>query len=423
MKKIDFKSFSVVSLTLFAMFFGAGNFIFPPFLGNTAGTSTPIAILAFCLTAVVFPVLGIAACAKASGMHNLASRVSRKFAMVFGIGLLLIIGPIFAIPRAANMPYELAIKPFLSTDLSGSLIPLFIYSVTYFIINWALSINPTKMISTLGKILTPILLVLILLLITSSIINPMHSGAILEPRGGYAINPIATGILEGYQTMDALASLSFGLVILLTFKRIGISDNKVIINATIKAGVLAGILLAIIYISLSYIGVSSAHLIPNPQNGAEILTVATNYFYGKWGVIIFGISIFLACITTTVGLTCAISEYFVNMSKISYKTWIVIWSLLSSLIANIGLTAIINYAVPFLGIIYPLALTLIVLSLMNDFLRSDKFTYRLTCYTVLTVSLIGTLDRNFDITLPILTKVFSKLPLYVQSLEWILPAF
>lgn len=422
MEKIDLKSFTVVSLTLFSMFFGAGNFIFPPFLGNTAGTATPIAIIAFCLTAVVFPVLGIAACAKAHGMHNLASRVSYKFSIVFSISLLLIIGPGFAIPRAANMPYELAIVPFLSKEAASSFMSLFIYSVAYFIINWALARNPTKMVATLGKILTPILLLLIAFLVVSSIINPMHTGAFLEPRGDYATNPIAAGILEGYQTMDALASLSFGLVILLIFKRLGVESRKTVVNGTIKAGVVAGILLGAIYISLSYLGASSAALIPNPKNGAEILAVATEYFYGKFGVIIFGVSIYLACLTTTVGLTSAISEYFITISKIEYKHWIIIWSVISSLVANIGLTAIINYAVPFLGIIYPLALTLIVLSLLNDFLRSDKFTYRLTCYVVLFISLIGTFDRSFEFQIPLFTDIISYLPLYKAGLEWVIPA-
>ncbi|PKZ29532.1 branched-chain amino acid transport system II carrier protein [Campylobacter ureolyticus] len=425
MKEISFRSFLVVGLTLFSMFFGAGNFIFPPFLGNLAGEQTPIAIIAFCLTAVLFPILGIAAVAKSNGLHNLAQRISPKFALIFSIFLLLIIGPFFAIPRAANMPFELAIKPFLSQGLQASFIPLFLYSISYFIVNWALSRNPTKMISTLGKILTPILLILILVLFAVSIIDPLHSSSFLQAKGSYAAHPITTGILEGYQTMDALASLSFGLVILLTFKRIGIKDNEKIVSATIKAGLLAGLILMIIYMMLSYIGASAGAAVglfeQAPTNGAEILAIATEYWFGKYGIIIFGLAMFLACLTTTVGLTCAISEYFITITKIKYKHWIIIWSVISSLMANVGLTAIINYAVPFLGIIYPLALSLIVLSLLNNKLNEDKFTYSLVIYVVLVISLIGTFDRSFNIAIPGLVDLCRLLPLYDQSLEWMIP--
>lgn len=422
MKEISFRSFLVVGLTLFSMFFGAGNFIFPPFLGDLAGNKTPIAIIAFCLTAVLFPILGIAAVAKSNGLHNLARRISPRFAVIFSVCLLLIIGPFFAAPRAAIMPFEIAIKPFLSSSLQASFLPLFCYSIIYFIVNWALSRNPTKMISTLGKILTPILLVLILVLFAASILDPLHSSSFLDPQAGYATHPISTAVLEGYQTMDALASLSFGLVILLTFKRIGIKDNEKIVNSTIKAGLLAGIILMAIYMMLSYIGASAAvELVKNPENGAEILSIATQHWFGKYGIVIFGMAIFLACLTTTVGLTCAVSEYFITITNIKYKHWIIIWSVISSLVANVGLTAIINYAVPFLGIIYPLALSLIILSLLNNRLNEDKFTYSLVIYVVLIISLIGTFDRSFGLEIPVITDICRFLPFYEGSLEWIIP--
>ncbi|NLK66007.1 MAG: branched-chain amino acid transport system II carrier protein [Campylobacteraceae bacterium] len=421
MKEISLKQLIVVSLTLFSMFFGAGNFIFPVFLGYLAGSSTPLAITAFCLTAVLFPILGIAAVAKSNGLHNLASRISPKFALIFTISLLLIIGPIFAIPRAANMPFELAIKPFLSENL-GSL-ALFIYSIIFFIINWALSQNPTKMVATLGQILTPILLVLILVLFGAAIFMPLHDAPFLEASGVYETHLISTSILEGYQTMDALASLSFGLVIILTFKRLGIKNQDAIVKGTIKAGLFAGVLLFCIYAMLSYVGASSAvSLVQNPNNGAEILTLATHFWFGNYGIIIFGIAMFLACLTTTIGLTCAISEYFASITKIEYKQWIIIWSVISSLIANVGLTAIISYAVPFLGIIYPLALSLIVLALLDARLNEDKFTYSLVIYVVFAISLVSTLDKSFGLTIPVLAKLVSFLPLYSADLEWVIPA-
>ncbi|QKF64115.1 branched-chain amino acid transport system II carrier protein [Campylobacter corcagiensis] len=424
MQNISFKSFIIVSLTLFSMFFGAGNFIFPPSLGFQAGVNTSVAIIAFCLTAVLFPILGIAAVAKSNGLQNLASRVSYKFALVFIIAMLLIIGPLFAMPRAANMPYELAIKPFLGEFTS--FLPLFIYSVVYFIINWALSINSTKMVDMLGKFLTPLLLLLIVVLVLAAIINPMHTGEFAAASGEWANHAVSKGVVEGYQTMDALAALNFGLVVLITFRKLGVNDEKSIVKYTILSGFVAGFILMTIYIALSYVGASigASGLISevNP-NGATILSAATNALFGRFGIVILGVSVFLACLTTTVGLTCAISEYFVSITKIPYKTWIIIVSVFASIVANLGLSAIISYAVPFLFIIYPIALCLIVLSLLDDIVNGDRFTYVLTVGVVFVISLVRTFDTQFDINFPIVTELFKTyLPFYDGGFEWVIPA-
>lgn len=427
MQNISFKSFIIVSLTLFSMFFGAGNFIFPPSLGFQAGVNTSVAILAFCLTAVLFPILGIAAVAKSNGLQNLAGRVSYRFALVFIIAMLLIIGPLFAMPRAANMPYEIAIVPFLGEFGKTSFLPLFIYSVVYFIINWALSRNSTKMVDTLGRFLTPVLLILIVVLVFAAIVNPVHSGEFVAATGDWANHAISKGVVEGYQTMDALAALNFGLVVLITFRSLGVNDEKSIVKYTILSGFVAGFILMIIYVSLSYVGASigASGLIleeANP-NGATILSVATDALFGKFGIVILGVSVFLACLTTTVGLTCAISEYFVSITKIPYKVWIIIVSVFASVVANLGLSAIISYAVPFLFIIYPIALCLIVLSLLDDIVNGDRFTYVLTVSVVFVISLVRTFDTQFNIDFPIITNIFEKyLPFYDGGFEWVIPA-
>lgn len=418
MQKIGFKSLLIISLTLFSMFFGAGNFIFPPFIGSLAGDNTFLAMFGFCLTAVIFPILGIAAIAKSDGLYNLASRISPAFAIIFSVCLLMIIGPLFAIPRAGTMPFEIAVVPFLSENLKNSYMPLFVYSIIYFVINWYLCQNPSKMIETLGKILTPVLIALIFVLFIAAILNPMDNGSFLPASGKFAEHPIMNGVLEGYQTMDALASLNFGLLVLVAYRSLGITDEKAIVSATIKAGVIAGLILMTMYIVLSYVGASSAAMFPNPENGARILSNSANYLFGKYGIVILGTSIALACLTTTVGLICAISEYFDGVTKINYKTWVFIWCVLSSAMANLGLTAIIKYAIPFLNVIYPIALTLIILSLLNVIFKSNKTIYSWTIYTVFIISFVGVLDKSFHINY---TGIFSFLPFYEQNFEWVLP--
>ncbi|PSM52259.1 branched-chain amino acid transport system II carrier protein [Campylobacter blaseri] len=419
MQKVSSKSLILISLTLFSMFFGAGNFIFPPFIGSLAGENTLLAMAGFCLTAVVFPILGIAAIARSGGLYSLASRISPRFAIIFSVCLLMIIGPLFAIPRAGNMPFEIAIVPFLSEGLQNSYLPLFIYSIIYFVINWFLCQNPSSMIETLGKILTPMLIVLILTMFIAVLINPMHVGEFSQPIGNYAKFPIITGVLEGYQTMDALASLNFGLLVLAAYRSLGVTNEKAVVSATIKAGVIAGAILMTMYMILSYIGASSMGTFGVQETGASILSNSANFLFGKYGILIFGTAIGLACLTTTVGLISSISEYFESITKIKYKTWVSIWSALSALMANLGLVAIIKYAIPFLGVIYPLALTLIILSLLNGLFKSNKIIYSWTIYVVLIISLFGTFDKSFHITG---AGIFSFLPFYEQGLEWVVPA-
>lgn len=421
MNQVSLKTLIIIGLTLFSMFFGAGNFIFPPYIGASAGNDTFIAILAFCATAVFFPILGIAAVAKSDGLYNLSARVSTKFAIIYSISLLLIIGPIFAIPRAANMPFEMTIKPFLPQSLIGAE-SLFIYSIIYFIINYLLCVNPSKMVELLGKFLTPILLLLIVILFFSAFVNPMHTGSFGQASGDWATSLITKGMLEGYQTMDALASLNFGIVILITYRKLGIKNESLVISSTIKAGIIAGLVLFIVYFMLGYIGASSASMFPNPENGAQILVNSTNYLFGKFGNIILGTSIGLACLTTTVGLICSISEFFVGITKIKYKTLVLIFCVLSSIIANLGLSAIIKYAVPFLYVIYPISIMFIIMSLLNDFLKSNKFIYSTVIYVTLIFSFLSTLIRQFGVDISFLSSTLSYIPFYENDMVWLIPS-
>ncbi|MCI6988090.1 MAG: branched-chain amino acid transport system II carrier protein [Campylobacter sp.] len=422
--KISKTAFFTIGLTLFSMFFGAGNFIFPPYLASQAGSNTLIATLSFCITAVLFPVLGIAALAKANGLYNLSKRVDKIFAVLFPIALLLIIGPIFAIPRAANVPFEISIKPFLPGNLSENSLSLLVYSVIYFVINYLVCIKPSKIIHILGKILTPMLLLVIVALFIATLFNPMHSGnfASPDPASKWAISPITSGIIEGYQTMDTLAALAFGLIVLVSYRAMGIRNRKLIIKSTIGAGLIAGVILAIIYVMLAYVGVSSAGTFPNPQNGAEILVNSTNFLFGKFGNIILAIGITLACLTTTIGLITSISEYFASMSdKINYKQWVLIWAVISSLMANFGLNKIIDYAVPVLYIIYPAALSLIALSLLNNYLRSNKLIYASTVYVAMGVSVVNMVDNLYKIKIPFLGDICEFFPLYSDGMAWVIP--
>ncbi len=415
--KLSKKQFLVISLMLFSMFFGAGNFIFPPMVGKQAGTHIYEAILFFCLTAVALPVLGIASVAKSHSLEKLINRVDVKFGLIFTILLYITIGPAFAIPRAANMPFEITVMPLLEegTKMYG----LLAYTFIYFAVNYLICIKPNRAVEVLGKFLTPLLLLMIFILFVVSMIFPI--GEIGAATGKYATYPIATGFIDGYQTMDALASLVFATVVLNSMRSLGVKNNKALVLSTIKAGVLAGAILMAIYMILAYIGATTSLVFADTKNGAEILSKISYHLFGDFGRLFLGVVFLLACLTTTVGLITSASEYFSNLlPKTNYKFWVAAWTFLSFAIANVGLQALLTYSIPVLYALYPITIVLIVLGLINSFIESSKLIYRSCVYLVTFLGILSGLDAA-KISIPVISDLAHKLPLYDSGLGWIIP--
>jgi len=419
--KLSRSQFLTISLTLFAMFFGAGNFIFPPNLGKEAGQNFYMAIMFFCATAVLLPVLGVAGIARAKGLQSLVRRIDPVFAIVFTALLYLTIGPLFAIPRAANMPFDIAIKPFIGQD--SLQIWLFVYSAAYFALNYYICMNPSKLVDLLGKYLTPILLALILLLFGAGFLFPI--GGFVAPSGEYVDHAAAKGFVEGYQTMDALASLAFGIIVINAIKATGVSDEKHLVTSTIKAGMMSGVILMTIYFMLGYLGATSAELFKDTPNinGAELLSRVSDHYFGRIGVVILGSAFFLACITTTLGLISSASEYFEELTKgkIKYKTWAIAWCVIGFGVANFGLTTIIKGSIPVLVAIYPISIMLIILSLINPWIDSSKLIYRACVYVCVVEGVINGLDI-LGISVPLVTSFVKMMPFYDSMLGWIVPS-
>lgn len=419
MKNLSKKDLLLVSLMLFSLFFGAGNLIFPPFLGQSAGNATWIAMAGFFITAVGFPVLGVVAVAKSNGLYNLAKKVNPVFAVVFTALIYLSIGPGLGIPRAGSLPFEMAVAPYLPEGVSKSF-ALLLFTLIFFGISYWLAITPSKLLDRMGKILTPALLILIAVIFIGSLFKPLDSygNATVE----YASNPFLKGFLEGYLTMDTIAALNFGIVISVTIKSRGINDEKSIISSSIKSGVIAGLLLIVIYSMLAHLGATSQTLYGSTTNGAETLTNVMSYIFGAPGLILLAIVFTLACLTTCVGLVTSCSQYFCTLtSKISYKNWVRILVVSSMTLANMGLNTILSISVPILNAIYPVAIMLIVLGILNKYLKDNSTIYSLT---ILFTGVVSVLDALVQVGLNIdfLNNFLSKLPLYSQGLCWFVPA-
>ncbi|QOR65849.1 branched-chain amino acid transport system II carrier protein [Cytobacillus suaedae] len=410
-----------IGLMLFALFFGAGNMIFPPLLGQLAGSNLWIAILGFLLTGVGLPLLGIIAIAySGDNLQLIANRVNPLFGFIFTLTLYMAIGPFFGIPRTATTAYEIGVVPFLAVELNGNF-SLMVYTVIFFLITYLLSLNPSKLVDRIGKYLTPALLVVITFLVGKAILSPM--GPLQSPAESYEHSPFFKGFIEGYLTMDTIAALVFGIVIIHSVKEKGVTNKRLLLKTCTIAGLIAACGLAIVYVSLAYLGATSVEAIGYAENGGIILSSSASYLLGSVGTSILSIAITFACLTTSVGLVSACAKYLTTLTnKISYKSFVALLVLFSMGVANVGLTQLIAFSVPILIIIYPLAIVLILLSFAQPIIGEKRMIYSLALLGTGLVSIIDGLT-SAGIEFPLLLQFLREyLPLYEQGIGWVVPA-
>lgn len=421
MKKLTRSQFLQVSIMLFGLFFGAGNLIFPPLLGNQAGRFTLISLLGFSVTAVLFPVIGSIVVGRTSGLLNLAKRVGPSFAIIFTTAIYISIGPGLGIPRAGSVPFEMAILPYLPKSINVFTARL-VYTLIFFSVALWVALKPNKLVKRVGKYLTPALLIMIFLMFVRVTFLQKNVAA---PLGDYKASPLLKGFLSGYDTMDAVAALNFGHVIALAIRRFGIKDTNEVTKYTVKAGFLAGLVLFIVYFMLSSIGMTTSGVFVGAKNGAVILAQAVKLSFGNFGLVLLAAIFTLACLTTCIGLITSGGEYFHHLfkEKLSYRTWIIIWTFFSFVVANFGLNNLLSFSVPLLTLIYPVALLLIFMGISHDFMHYTKLSYLTTSFVTVFLPLIEMLYKVFNIKVPYLTQFEESLPLAAQGLSWIFPCF
>ena len=419
MKKLTRSQFLQLSIMLFGLFFGAGNLIFPPLLGNQAGSATFISLLAFCVTAVLFPVLGAIVVGKTNGLSNLARRVGPVFSVVFTTAIYLSIGPGLGIPRAGSVPFEMAIAPYVPEALNLNIVR-FVYTLVFFTIALLICLKPNKLVERVGKFLTPTLLLMILFMFVRIV---MMDKNIAAPSGDYLKAPVTKGFLAGYETMDAVAALNFGFVIAQAIRRFGVEDENEVTKYEIKAGLLAGSVLFIVYAMLSCIGMIGSEKFAGAENGAQVLSESMKLVLGEFGLVLLAFIFTLACLTTCVGLITSGGEYFEKLfnNKLSYKAWVYIWTLFSFIMANFGLNKLLAFSVPLLQIIYPVALVLIVMGISHKYLNYSKVSYVSSAVVAVGLPLVEVLDKTFKINFGFVTNFVKSLALYEEGLAWLLP--
>ena len=418
--KLSNKNTLTIGLMLFALFLGAGNMIFPPALGNSAGENIWIATAGFLITGVGLPLLGVTAIGLTGGsLRDIASKVHPLFGLIFTAILYLAIGPFFGIPRTGTVAFEIGVVPFLNDSTNVNGLPLFLYTLIFFGLTFWLSLNPTRLVDRVGKILTPLLILVLGSLIIGAFMNP--PGPLSTPAPDYKSGVFFKGFIEGYLTMDAIAALVFGIVVIQAVNDKGVSDRKNVSIAVLKAGILAAIGLTAIYLSLAYIGATSTNLVGSANNGGAILSSIASYLFGSLGTLLLGAAITFACLTTSVGLVTACGEYFSKTyPKLSYKTVILVVTLFSTFVANLGLTQLITFTLPVLIAIYPIAIVLIFLTFLENAFPIHHYVYRGAIISTVIISVPNALE-GAGITLPGM-GIMQTLPLYNEGVGWIIPA-
>jgi branched-chain amino acid:cation transporter, LIVCS family len=417
-RKLPLKETIALGFFMFALFLGAGNIIFPPLLGQQAGESLLIAIIGFLVTGVGLPVVAVFTIARSGGdLNDLSNRVHPTFAKIFPVIIYLTIGPFFGIPRTGTVTYEIGVAPFLPNESSMG---LFISTFVFFLITFWLALNPAKLVDRVGKILTPLLLLLIVVISIRGFSSPI--GSMGEALGKYRDGAFFGGFVEGYLTMDAIAALVFGVVVINRVQEMGIKKASAIRSYTIKAGIIAGLGLSFVYISLAYIGATSVEGVGVQDNGGAILSSVTSLLFGPLGSIILALVITGACLTTSVGLVAACGEYLSQrFPRLSYPIVVTILCLFSFTMANLGLSQLISVSIPLLISIYPIAIVLVVLSLMDSYIPVSRTVYIGAIVGAGLVSIYdGLTTAGFEVAA--ISTGLNFIPLYSNGLGWLLPS-
>ncbi len=379
-----------------------------------AGQSIWLAAVGFLLTGVGLPLLTVVALARVGGgMDRLTAPLGRGAGTVLAVAVYLAIGPLFATPRTAVVSFEMGVAPF--TGNSGT--PLFIYTLLFFAAALFLVLNPGQLVDRVGKFITPVLLAALLVLGGAAIFAP--AGEIGATADSYRNGPLLKGFLEGYLTMDTLGALVFGIVIATAIRDRGVSDPALVTRYSMIAGVIAAAGLSLVYLALFYLGATSHGIAGEAQNGVQILTTYVQHTFGTTGSLLLAVVITLACLTTAVGLTTACGEFFSGLLPMSYRAVVIVFTLFSLVVANQGLTQLISVSVPVLVGLYPLAILLVALSLLDRFWISPSRVF----VPVMAVTLIfGVADGLSAAGLTDwVPDLFTALPLAAQSMGWLAP--
>lgn len=412
-KKPTMQQIITVGFAMFAIYFGAGNLIFPPTLGFQAGAQWWIVLLGFAITGVGLPILGVIAIAQAGGtVESLMRPFGRGFSVLIGAVVALCIGPLFCIPRTAATTYEMTVAPIFQT--TGSTIAPAVTAVVFFAITAFLTLRQSRVIDIIGHYLTPGLLIVLAIIIIAAIVNPPGELAQKEVVHGFG-----NGFREGYQTMDAIGSILVGALMIADVVRKGFKSTEEQLAVMRPAGAVAALCLGLVYGGLGYVGATCSTLLPEDASRVEVLIRAVDALLGSAGTLAIGIAVALACLTTSIGLTSMVSHYFSDVTKnrVSYKVFAIGICIFAAFMSILGVETIVNMAINVLVVIYPVLIVIITMNLFDKLIK-----YKTAYIGAVGISFIVSLLEVWSAHSEELQHFISSIPLADAGFSWLLPA-
>ena len=409
-------------LMLFALFFGAGNLIFPPLLGAASGRSFIPVMVGFIATGVLMPLITVVAVSTSGeGILGLARRVGPRFGLVMPLAVYLAIGPLYAIARVTTVAYELATRPILELwGFHDSRLALLVHVTVFMGVAFGIARSPSRLADRVGRWLTPALLALLALLCGVTVL--MAPGVEREAIEPYASAPLTTGLTQGYLTMDVLAASVFGIVVITSLRERGLTSSKGLVRGTILSGCIAAALLGLVYIALAVLGTRTlGEITTDTKDGTELLRNAASSTLGTTGVVIFAAIVILACLTTAVGLLASWAGYaYTAWPSVSFNRQLAACAIVSFTLANLGLSAILKIAGPLLNLLYPFAIALVAVTLVDALAPGRlKAAYR---WCVITAGVFGSVSAITAAGWDGPSRLLTRTGLWNDSTGWILPA-
>ena len=427
-RKLTWKQYLVVASLLFGLFFGAGNLIFPLHLGQLAGANWGTAAVGFLITGVLLPLLSVLAVAitRAGGVYDIGKPLGAGFAVVFMVLIHATIGPLFGTPRTATVSFTVGVAPFIPKDMQT--VALLVFSAVFFLLAFAFSYHENNILSNVGKVLNPLFLALLFLVFVVAFLNPLGNPQTAAVTAAYKHSALVNGFLEGYNTMDALAGLAFGVTVVTAVRSMGQKDPKSVSKVVAKSGVVAMGAVALVYLLLILMGAMSLGHFKVSDNGGVAFNQIVNEYGGLFGQVLLAFLLTVTCLTTAVGLVAAFAQDFhKHFPKVSYHAWLALSCLASFFAANFGLDQIIAWSTPMLMFLYPLSMVLILLSVFSPLFKRDSVVYFFVIlFTV--VPALGDMVVAFPAVVSqsqfglMVTSVRSSLPLASMGLSWLVPA-
>lgn len=427
-RKLSWKDYLVVASLLFGLFFGAGNLIFPLHLGQLSGAHWGAATVGFLITGVLLPLLSVLAVAitRSEGVYDIGKPLGAGFAIVFMVLIHATIGPLFGTPRTATVSFTVGVAPFVPKNTQN--LSLLIFSALFFLAAFGFSYHQNNILANVGKVLNPLFLALLFLVFVVAFLHPLGNPQTAPVTNAYQHAALMNGFLQGYNTMDALAGLAFGVTVVTAVRSMGQRDERHVSEVVAKSGVLAVLAIGFIYLLLILMGAMSLGHFKVSADGGIAFNQIVNEYGGLFGQALLAFLLTITCLTTAVGLVAAFAQDFhKHFPKVSYHVWLAVSCLASFTTANSGLDRIIAWSTPMLMFLYPLAMVLILLSVFSPFFNRDGIVYFFVIvFTVvpafgdMIVAFPSIVSRSqFGLAV---ANLRSHLPLASMGLSWLLPA-